>query len=49
MIEREELISYYAKNATLLALPAPEQTPRGILLLVHGMAERKERYLPPVS
>ncbi len=43
-MERNELISYYAKNATLLALPAPEQTPRGILLLVHGMGERKERY-----
>lgn len=40
-----KLIQYYADNAALLELPSPEVTPRGILLLVHGMAEHKNRYI----
>lgn len=37
-------IEYYAANATLLTIPTGDVKVKGIIIFVHGMCERKERY-----
>ena len=44
MYNKEYLIDYYSKSATILTFPPENVRIKGIIVLVHGMCERKERY-----